>query len=145
VSGGRVNYHCKSNRSRRCSATQICIGVQASYFPDTRYLHKDHLGSVDTITDEFGAVVLRLSFDAFGKRRGSAWSGSPTAGRSRPGGTAMWSMSASALSYVPHIRDTGFVPRKRPSRQAGALRGGDLNTAEMSESASARSALAART
>ena len=37
---------------------------------DTRYLHKDHLGSVDTITDEFGAVVLRLSFDAFGKRRG---------------------------------------------------------------------------
>jgi RHS repeat-associated protein len=47
---------------------------------DTRYLHKDHLGSVDTITDEFGAVVLRLSFDAFGKRRGSAWSGSPSSG-----------------------------------------------------------------
>jgi len=47
---------------------------------DVRYLHKDHLGSVDTITDEFGAVVLRLSFDAFGKRRGSAWSGSPSAG-----------------------------------------------------------------
>ena len=24
---------------------------------DIRYLRKDHLGSVDTITDEFGAVV----------------------------------------------------------------------------------------
>ncbi len=35
----------------------------------TRYLHQDHLGSVDTITDETGAVVERLSYDAFGKRR----------------------------------------------------------------------------
>lgn len=48
---------------------------------DTRYLHKDHLGSVDAITNEAGAVVLRLSYDAFGKRRSAtAWSGSPTAG-----------------------------------------------------------------
>ncbi len=35
----------------------------------TRYLHQDHLGSVDTITDETGAVVERLSYDAWGKRR----------------------------------------------------------------------------
>ena len=34
-----------------------------------RYLHQDHLGSVDTITDESGAVVERLSYDAWGKRR----------------------------------------------------------------------------
>ena len=34
-----------------------------------RYLHTDHLGSVDAITDESGAVVERLSYDAFGKRR----------------------------------------------------------------------------
>ena len=34
-----------------------------------RYLHTDHLGSVDTITDESGVVVERLSYDAFGKRR----------------------------------------------------------------------------
>ncbi len=38
--------------------------------PDrTRYLHKDHLGSIDAITDESGAVVERLSFDAWGRRR----------------------------------------------------------------------------
>lgn len=43
---------------------------------DTRYLHKDHLGSVDTITNESGGVVQRLSYDAFGKRRSAtAWSG----------------------------------------------------------------------
>ena len=42
-----------------------------------RYLHRDHLGSVDTITDAAGAVVERLSYGAFGKRRvatgASAW------------------------------------------------------------------------
>ena len=35
----------------------------------TRYFHKDHLGSIATITDETGAVVERLSYDAWGKRR----------------------------------------------------------------------------
>ena len=37
--------------------------------PVLRYLHRDHLGSVDTITNESGVVVERLSYDAFGKRR----------------------------------------------------------------------------
>jgi RHS repeat-associated protein len=35
----------------------------------TRYFHKDHLGSIATLTDETGAVVERLSYDAWGKRR----------------------------------------------------------------------------
>jgi RHS repeat-associated protein len=35
----------------------------------TRYFHKDHLGSIAVITDEAGAVVERLSYDAWGKRR----------------------------------------------------------------------------
>ncbi len=34
-----------------------------------RYLHRDHLGSVDTITDASGAVVERLAYDSFGMRR----------------------------------------------------------------------------
>lgn len=47
---------------------------------DTRYLHKDHLGSVDVITNESGGVVQRLSYDAFGKRRNAtAWAGAPGA------------------------------------------------------------------
>ena len=36
---------------------------------DTRYLTKDHLGSIDTISNEAGTVLTRLSYDAFGKRR----------------------------------------------------------------------------
>jgi len=48
---------------------------------DTRYLHKDHLGSVDVITNESGVVLQRLSYDAFGKRRNAAsWGGALTSG-----------------------------------------------------------------
>ena len=39
----------------------------------TLYLHKDHLGSVDTITDENGQLVERNSYDAWGKRRLNNW------------------------------------------------------------------------
>jgi RHS repeat-associated protein len=35
----------------------------------TRFFHKDHLGSIATITNATGAVVERLSYDAWGKRR----------------------------------------------------------------------------
>lgn len=44
------------------------------------YPHTDHLGSTEAITDDSGAVVVRESFTAFGKRRGSAWTGVPTSG-----------------------------------------------------------------
>lgn len=35
----------------------------------TQYWHKDHLGSPTVITDESGAVVERLAYEPFGKRR----------------------------------------------------------------------------
>ena len=40
----------------------------------TRYLHRDHLDSIDTITGETGAVIERLSYDPHGKRRLEDWS-----------------------------------------------------------------------
>ena len=39
---------------------------------EIRYLHKDHLGSVQTVTDENGLVVEVRSFDAWGKPRDAA-------------------------------------------------------------------------
>ncbi|WP_105102103.1 Ig-like domain-containing protein [Microbulbifer pacificus] len=40
-----------------------------------RYLHKDHLGSIDVITDGSGTVEQALSFDAWGQRRNALeWS-----------------------------------------------------------------------
>jgi RHS repeat-associated protein len=54
---------------------------------DIRYLHKDHLGSLDVVTDAAGAVVERLSFDAWGRRRNASdWrpaNGSLTSGINR--------------------------------------------------------------
>ncbi|MDP6437749.1 MAG: FG-GAP-like repeat-containing protein [Gammaproteobacteria bacterium] len=37
------------------------------------YLHRDHLGSVDTLTDGNGNLDQRFSYDAFGKRRNADW------------------------------------------------------------------------
>jgi RHS repeat-associated protein len=47
---------------------------------ETSYLLKDHLGSVDMITSSTGSQLVRLSYDAFGRRRnGGTWSGNPAA------------------------------------------------------------------
>ncbi len=58
---------------------EVIARVERSKIPggwiaeQTRYLHRDHLGSVDTITNEQGQVAERLSFDAFGQRRTASW------------------------------------------------------------------------
>ena len=39
----------------------------------TDYLLRDHLGSVDVITDELGVIIRQMSFDAWGKRREVNW------------------------------------------------------------------------
>lgn len=44
------------------------------------YFLRDALGSVDVISNSTGAVTVRESFGAFGQRRGTAWSGAPSAG-----------------------------------------------------------------
>ncbi|WXG53364.1 MAG: FG-GAP-like repeat-containing protein [Candidatus Sedimenticola sp. (ex Thyasira tokunagai)] len=42
--------------------------------PDrTRYLHRDALGSIDTITDGQGNIAERMSYEPFGARRGGDW------------------------------------------------------------------------
>lgn len=43
--------------------------ANASTSSKTRYLHKDHLGSITVITDNAGNVVEEFSFDPWGKRR----------------------------------------------------------------------------
>ena len=47
---------------------------------DTYYLLRDHLGSTDQVLKAAGStVVVAESFSAFGARRGSNWSGAPSA------------------------------------------------------------------
>jgi len=45
-----------------------------------RFLTLDQLGSTDRVTDAAGAVIASGSFDAYGTRRRSNWTGTPTAG-----------------------------------------------------------------
>ena len=40
---------------------------------ETRYLHKDHLGGIETITDENASIMSQLSYDPHGKRRNVDW------------------------------------------------------------------------
>lgn len=45
------------------------VAVYDSTAATTRYFHTDHIGSIDTISNETGQLVQRLSYDAHGKRR----------------------------------------------------------------------------
>ncbi len=46
---------------------------QVGKFADIQYLHHDHLGSTQSITDATGSIVQTLAFDPFGKARQSNW------------------------------------------------------------------------
>lgn len=48
-------------------------GPGASYSTDTYYVHEDHLGSSNVVTDEGGEVVHRAEYTAFGLGRGPDW------------------------------------------------------------------------
>ncbi len=62
------------------AGSRVAIYTQKSDSTEkTRYLHKDHLGSVDVITKEDGTVTERLSFDPHGKRRQINWQDAITA------------------------------------------------------------------
>ena len=48
---------------------------------DTFYFTHDHLGSIDSVTNQSAVMQVRLSFDALGKRRNEAgWSGAVPSG-----------------------------------------------------------------
>ncbi len=60
----------------RRSLPGAVVDVPASGSMTTKYLHTDHLGSTDVITDHNGNTAQESSFDAFGKkRRVSTWTG----------------------------------------------------------------------
>lgn len=54
-------------------AVIVCTAVPCTSTANTstQYWHKDHLGSVSVVTNAAGAVVERLAYEPFGKRRNS--------------------------------------------------------------------------
>ncbi|MBK8255998.1 MAG: hypothetical protein IPK82_25440 [Polyangiaceae bacterium] len=51
----------------------IAIVTRGGSKPGVSYVHIDHLGSVDVLTDADGKVTERRSYDAFGQRRNPEW------------------------------------------------------------------------
>jgi RHS repeat-associated protein len=50
-------------------AATIAVVTQTGSTFATRYWHKDHLGSTVVVTDQSGAVIERLAYEPYGKRR----------------------------------------------------------------------------
>jgi len=64
----------------RGAGQAVAIVKRISGTLQTRYLHRDHLGSVVALTDAGGAVLERYSYDPWGKRRDAASWASPAPG-----------------------------------------------------------------
>jgi RHS repeat-associated protein len=69
------------------------------------YLTRDHLGSVSTITRGDGAWRLSESFDAFGRRRGSNWTGTPPAADL----AKMLATTRRGFTFHEHLDSTNLV------------------------------------
>ncbi|MEI7469404.1 MAG: RHS repeat-associated core domain-containing protein, partial [Chloroflexota bacterium] len=77
ANGVTTQRHYLSNGS-----TFAVYTTQTSKPAQTRYLHKDHLGSTEAISDDNSAVAESLSFDAWGARRDpSTWASTTGLGR----------------------------------------------------------------
>jgi RHS repeat-associated protein len=69
ANGEMVGVHFEAPANGACGTATSC----------TRYFHKDHLGSIATITDDTGAAVEHDSYDVWGKRRSASdWTDDPT-------------------------------------------------------------------
>jgi RHS repeat-associated protein len=67
----------------------------------TRYFHRDHLGSVATLTDENGVVVERGSFDAWGKRRAPSGADDPSG--------SIASQTTRGFTGQEHLSEVGLI------------------------------------
>lgn len=57
------------NEVRRSTAGVALVTTDAFGDRTVRYQHRDHLGSIVMISDEWGEILARMAFDAWGNRR----------------------------------------------------------------------------
>ncbi len=78
------------------------------------YVHDDHLGSTDLVTDKSGNVQARFSYDAWGARRERAWTRAPEG----PDGTPLVDHGYTGHEHddewgVIHMRGRAYDPAMR--------------------------------
>ncbi|MGH8175826.1 MAG: RHS repeat-associated core domain-containing protein, partial [Steroidobacter sp.] len=69
------------------------------------YTLRDHLGSVDKITNASAGVAVALSYSAYGLRRGSNWTGAPSASN----WTAINSITHRGFTGHEHLDNIGLI------------------------------------
>ncbi|MEN0045497.1 MAG: FG-GAP-like repeat-containing protein [Bacteroidota bacterium] len=80
--GSHYEVEIKDTLTRELHYIRAGDGVVAVYnkqsnnLNTTKYWHKDHLGSLQAITDDMGVLEQTLSYDAWGKRRNTDWTAS---------------------------------------------------------------------
>jgi RHS repeat-associated protein len=63
----------------RAGSTAVIVSRRTNGVNSYVHVARDHIGSASLITDNLGVTALKASYDAFGRRRGSSWTGAPTA------------------------------------------------------------------
>ncbi|MCU0977122.1 MAG: RHS repeat-associated core domain-containing protein [Steroidobacteraceae bacterium] len=66
---------------------------------------RDHLGSPELVTNATGAQVVKLSFGAFGERRGATWTGTPSSGD----WTAIGNTTRDGFTDHEHLDAVGLI------------------------------------
>ncbi len=69
---------------------------------DLRYLHRDHQGTLNAITDESGTVKERFSFDAWGRPRKADWAYDPV-------GNFLSNVTRRGYTGHEHLNDVGLI------------------------------------
>ncbi|HET9644567.1 MAG TPA: RHS repeat-associated core domain-containing protein, partial [Burkholderiaceae bacterium] len=68
----------------------------------TQYWHRDHLGSISVVTNESGAVVERMAYEPFGKRRSAN-------GVTDPNGTFTAASTDRGYTGHEHLDEVGLI------------------------------------
>jgi RHS repeat-associated protein len=78
--------------------------------PGALYVHVDHLGSVDVLTDVNGNAVEHRSYDPFGQRRNPVWGAPPAGGQ--PPAASFASLTTVGYTGQEADNDLGLVNMK---------------------------------
>ena len=77
------------------------------------YLHRDHLGSVEAVTDAGGASLLVQAYDPFGERRKSDWTGMLSASERQTLADNQPLKTSRGYTGHEHLDRTGVHPHER--------------------------------
>ncbi|WP_210190169.1 hypothetical protein [Bradyrhizobium sp. NAS96.2] len=101
------------------SGSFVDMRSTASAMTALRYFHPDHLGSISVITNETGAVVERLSYDAWGKRRNPDGSDDPSGGLTSQTNRGFTGEEQLSVAGLVHLNGRVYDPLT--ARMSGSL------------------------